>query len=193
MDRPHFRPRFILLFPGDVAAVREAIAERVASRPGCYDGRVRRQSALVTVAAEMRHPWSPALEVVFREHPDGTLLVGRFGPAPALMTAYAFGTIGLGFLVCLSASWAYVQSIMGESPRCLMGTAGALVGLAAIWGSSRVGATWARDQMHLLAWVIEDLGALRDDEAELLAVADAHREALRRAASPACLAADEPR
>jgi hypothetical protein len=70
---------------------------------------------------------------------------------------------------------------MGQSPHCLVGTSLAVLALAGIWISSRVGASWGRDQMLQLATLLDELGEVRDDEAALLSEAEAHRQAALRA------------
>lgn len=180
MDRPHFRPRLALLVPRPLEEVREVLRARLEARTDEFEHRVRHDSVLAWIAPQHRRPWSPALDTCLRDHPQGTLLIGCFGPHPALMTGYFFASIFLTFLAALSATWSYVQTTMGLSPHCLMGTSLAICGLVGIWVSSRVGASWGRDQMLELATLLDDLGLVRDDEAALLTEAEAHRqEALR--------------
>jgi len=181
MDRPHFRPRLALLVPRPLEEVRELLRARVEARTADFEHRVRHDSVLAWIAPQHRRPWSPALDTTLRDHPQGTLLIGCFGPHPALMTGYFFASIFFGFLATLSATWSYVQTTMGQSPHCLVGTALAVLALAGIWISSRVGASWGRDQMLQLATLLDELGEVRDDEAALLTEAEAHRQAALRA------------
>jgi hypothetical protein len=176
MDRPHFRPRLALLVPRPLDEVRELLRARLELRTQEFEFRVRHDAVLAWIAPRHRRFWSPALDTSMRQHPDGTLLIGCFGPHPALMTGYFFASIFLTFLATLSATWSYVQTTMGLSPHCLWGTSLAILGLVGIWLSSRVGASWGRTQMVELASLLDDLGELRDDEAELLTEAEAHRQ-----------------
>lgn len=181
MDRPHFRPRLTMLAPQPIEITRDVLRDRLKPRQAVFEYRIRDHNVLVWMAEGHRRFWSPALDTNLREHPRGTCVTGRFGPHPALMTATVFVSILLGFLMLLSMTWSYVQTTMGEPPHCLMGSAVAAVGLALVVVSGRLGAAWGRDQMHLLADLMEDLGELCDDEAALLQEAEAHRQAMLRA------------
>jgi hypothetical protein len=183
MQRPHFRPRFIRLCRCERDAVLQEVGARAAARSDLFIHRVRHQGVRVWMADAVWRPWSPSLDLNVRDHPEGTLIVGRFGPSAALMTGYLFSTIGLSFLLALSLTWSYVQTMMDEPPKCLVGSAAAALGLVAVWGSGRVGAALGRDQMHLLADLLEGVGELRDDEAKLLSELEAHRRAVERAAA----------
>lgn len=181
MHRPHFRPRFIRMCRCERDAVLQQVGERARARPELFVHRVRHQGVRVWMADGVWRPWSPSLDLNVRDHPEGTLIIGRFGPSAALMTAYLFATIGLSFLLALSLTWSYVQTLMNEPPKCLAGSAAAALGLVAVAGSGRLGAWLGRDQMHLLADLLEGVGELRDDEARLLAELEAHRRAVARA------------
>lgn len=176
MDRPHFRPRFLLLSPEPPEAVRDALAARLRAKDPRFVLRVRRSSLLAWIAPPAQRIWSPAMDVMFRPHPQGTLIVGRFGPNPQLMTGYAFLSILLTFFLVFSLCWSYVQSVMHEPSRCLYGSAAAALGLVGLALSSRVGTRLAHEQMLWLAEVVDGLGEVQGDEAEVLAAA--HEEAI---------------
>jgi hypothetical protein len=164
MDRPHIRPRVSLRFPHPPEALQAVLDERLRSNAR-LEGRIRRQALLVWMAPELRHWWSPCLELTVEPDGDGTRLVGWYSARPQVMTAMLFGSILLSFLGLLSGCWATVQLTMGELPRCFLGTAGALGGLAVIYAANRLGQRWAGDQMHELAVLLQDLGAVEVDEA----------------------------
>lgn len=171
MDRPHFRPRFVLLADDSPEGVRDALEARLRAREDRFVIRIRRASVLAWIRPPAQRIWSPAMDVVLRSHPRGTLIIGRFGPSPQLMTGYMFVSILLTFLLVFSLCWSYVQSVMGEPSNCLYGSVAAALGLGGIWGSSRVGTAWAHEQMTWLAEAVDGLGEVQNDEAAVLAEA----------------------
>ncbi len=164
MDRPHVRPRVSLRVPQDPTALAVLLEQRLAANPR-LEGRVRQQAVLVWMAPAHRSWWSPCLELAIRPDGEGTRLVGHYSAEPQLMTAMVFATILLGFLALLSGCWSLVQFQNGESPHCSFGTVAALGGVAAIYGMNRVGQRWAMSQMHEVAALLQDLGAVEVDEA----------------------------
>ena len=175
MQRPHFRPRVVILIERPPDEVREVLRARLTAAAGRLYGRVRSRCMLAWVDHDRRHVWSPSLDVNLRDHPRGTLLIGRFGPHPKLMTAHMFGTIALAFLTTMALVWAYVQHTLGEPPLCLLSLAAALVGAGALATSSALGRRWGHDEMLELAGLLDGLGEVRDDEEALLReLADHH-------------------
>jgi len=166
--RPHLRPRFVMWSPKPPEEVRALLEERLVARGERVVYRVRKSCVLCWINRPFRRFWSPSMEALLRPHPEGTLIVGRFGPSPALMTGYFFAAILLSFLIALSLAWGWVQATMGESPRCLLGSSAGILGLVGIWVSSRVGTAWAHDQMAWLAETLDGVGEVRDDEAHVL-------------------------
>lgn len=173
MDRPHFRPRFILLAAAEPEVVRDALEARLRAQEARFVFRIRRSSVLAWIRPPAQRFWSPAMDVVLRPHPRGTLVIGRFGPNPQLMTGYVFLSILLSFFLMFSLCWSYVQYVMGESAHCAIGSALAAAGLLGIAASSRVGTAWAHEQMTWLAEVIDGLGEVQSDEAAVLEEAHA--------------------
>jgi hypothetical protein len=151
-----------------MAEVRGELARRLRERSDRLEHRVRTQGVVAWMAAGERRVWSPSMDAQLREHPSGTLIIGRFGPNASLMTSYYFASILLLFLVGLSATWGFVQSTMGQTPKCLMGSSLGLFALVFVWVSSRVGVWLAHDQMVGLAELLDDLGVVVDDEAAVL-------------------------
>lgn len=175
MDRPHFRPRVLVLVPD---ATQEEVCAllkgRLADAPG-LEGRCTRAALIAWPAPPARRFWSPALDLNLRAHPRGTLLVGRFGPQPVLFTAFLFGSIGLGFLGCIAACWAFVQLTLGQEPWALAGLVPPVVGGLAMLAVDRVGRAKAWGQMGELAALLEGVGEVRGDDEGLLEEAERHR------------------
>lgn len=164
MNRPHVRPRVALRFPHDPTQLAVLLEQRLAANPR-LEGRVRQQAVLVWMAPAHRSWWSPCLELTSKPDGEGTRLAGHYSAEPQLMTLMVFGTILLGFLAVLSGCWCLVQYQNGESPHCGIGTAAAIGGVVAIYGANRLGQRWAASQMHELAALLQDLGAVEVDEA----------------------------
>jgi hypothetical protein len=164
MDRPHLRPRVSLRVPMTPDELQRTLDERLQQAPR-LEGRVRPQAVLVWMAPPLRCWWSPCLDLNVERDGDGTRLTGYYTAHPRLMTATVFVSILLTFLTCLSATWSLVQYLMREPPRCLMGTAGALVALGCVVAANKVAQRRAAAQMHELAVLLQDLGAVEADEA----------------------------
>lgn len=168
MERPHLRPRVALRVPQSPDAVQRILDERLQSSPR-LEGRVRQQAVLVWIAAPLRCWWSPCLDLNVAKDGEGTRLTGYYTAHPRLMTATVFASIFLTFLACLSATWSLVQYTMHEPPRCLLGTAGAAAALVGVWAANRLAQRRASAQMHELAALLHDLGAVEIDEAHAFA------------------------
>lgn len=169
MERPHLRPRFLMLVQAPPEDVRAQMAERLKAHEDRFTYRVRSNAVLVWIKPPAQRFWSPALDTLLRPHPRGTLIVGRFGPHGSLMSGYFFLTLGLVFLTSFSLVWSMVQRSLGESPHCMIGSALGVVGIAGVWASARVGTWLAREQMAWLAVIVEGLGEIQHDEAAILA------------------------
>ena len=169
MERPHLRPRFLILVPAPLDEVRATLASRLEGAQDRFVFRVRSQAVLAWIKPPAQRFWSPSLDTLLRPHPRGTLIVGRMGPQLSLMSGYFFVTFGLAFLTVLSLVWTGVQWTLGESPHCVIGSVLGVVGIAGVWVSSRVGVWLAREQMAWLAEIVEGLGEIQQDEAAILA------------------------
>ncbi len=170
MQRPHFRPRFVLMVPEPVDAVRARLDQRLGAASG-IEGKVRPHQVLAWIAGPERRVWSPSIDLNLRPHPDGTLVVGLVAPHPKLMTAYVFAAIGLGYLFAVACAWSVVQLTMDEAPWCLVGAAGSGLGATAVFATRALGLAWARSQMPALLALVEGFGEPRDDELDLLKAA----------------------
>jgi hypothetical protein len=169
MERPHLRPRVALRVPHPPDALQRILDERLQTSPR-LEGRVRQQAVLVWMAAPLRCWWSPCLDLNVKADGDGTRLTGYYTAHPRLMTATVFASILLTFLACLSATWSLVQyTAMHEAPRCLLGTAAAAAALVVVWAANRLAQRRAAAQMHELAALLHDLGAVELDEAHAFA------------------------
>lgn len=139
------------------------------------DGRCTRAALIAWPAPPARRFWSPCLDLTLRAHPQGTLLIGRFGPQPMLFTAFLFGSIGLTFLAVIAACWSFVQLSLDQTPTALLGLLPPLVGGVGMIVVDAVGRRLARSQMGELAALLEGVGEVRDDEEGLLAEVERHR------------------
>lgn len=169
MQRPHLRPRFLILVQEPLDQVRDRMAQRLEANADRFLYRVRSQAVLAWINAPAQRFWSPSLDMLLRPHPRGTVIVGRMGPQASLMSGYFFITMGLAFLTVLSLTWTMVQWSLGESPHCVLGTALGVAGIGGVWASARVGGWMAREQMTWLAEIVDGMGEVQHDEAALLA------------------------
>ena len=116
----------------------------------------------VTVDRELRHFWSPWMNLEFDQPADAsaTVVHARFSPAPSLWTGFMMIYITLTAAAFFAAMFALSQWMMGSPPTLLWGTLACVLGCGAMWWVSRVGQRLAHDQMVLLREMLEgELGS----------------------------------
>lgn len=167
MDRPHMRPRLEIVVPANIDSVLQEFEQRVAHPTCTCQGKLASNHLQVEVGPERKHFWSPMLDVTLRETPEGTLLLGRFGPHPNVWTLYVFLYSALAFTGVVALSWALAQMALDQAPTALWVMLAAAVLAGFTWWTGRMGASIGHAQMEDLFRMVDGLGQPRKDEAHV--------------------------
>lgn len=165
----------LLLTTQPPEAVRAELEARLAAKQGVLEGRLTRTQLAAWIASEDRRLWSPCLEVNCRDHPRGTLIVGRLGPHMFLYSAMMFSFIGTGLIAAISLCWSFVQWRFGQAPVALFGILPIVAAALFFAILDRLGRRRAHAQMVELARLVDGLGELQADEEGVLREAEALR------------------
>ena len=168
MARLHHRPRISLIIPQPPEVARAALQQGLEAQSRACVGRSGQRHAFLEIQPELRHFWSPTLDIVLRDHPEGTRLLGRFGPSPSIWTATMF-VYGLSATLSLgAASVTLAQRIAQEPPTALVVIPITVALALGTFLSTRVGALLGHHQMRWLARALRDLGRVEEDDAQVL-------------------------
>ena len=117
--------------------------------PDCKcEGDVRRDHALILIDPELRHFWSPTLDLSFRTTDEGSTVSGIFGPHPEVWTMFVFLWSALVAAWIGGAILAGVQQFIGESPQGLWIVLAASIGLGISCTINVLGRRTGEDQME---------------------------------------------
>lgn len=111
---------------------------------------------LVTVPEEQQRFFSPWLQVSIHPRGSGTHLFGRFGPRPALWSAFLLSYLFCGCVGFFSLMWALSQLMLGGVPWAGWITLGAVIAAGLLWWASQVGKRLAEEQMAALRRAFEE-------------------------------------
>ncbi len=142
------RPRF----RWTTAISQEEVVERIranleAGVCNCH-GDVRRDHALILIDPEIRHFWSPTLDLSFRSTEEGTTISGIFGPHPEVWTLFVFLWSAMVAVWIGGAMLGGVQWFIGESPDGIWIVLAASMGLGISCAVNILGRRTGEDQME---------------------------------------------
>lgn len=168
MARLHHRPRISLIIPHPPDIARAHLDRGIANQSRACVGRSGQRHAFLEIQPDLRHFWSPTLDIVLRDHPEGTRLLGRFGPSPSIWTATMF-VYGISATLSLGATSVALAQRIAQEPA----TALVLIPITAALAlgtflSTRVGALLGHHQMRWLARALRGLGRVEEDDAQVL-------------------------
>ena len=150
MQTPVLRPRVVWVAPltPDEAMARMTGALDGASCP-CQGAAAARHIALWICDVE-RHFWSPRLELLVTDHPDGARLTGHLGPHPDVWSMFLAGYAVSVFLGIGSAMYGLSQLTLGQSPTAMLGVLASGALIAAIYGAATLGQRLGAAQVETL-------------------------------------------
>ena len=136
-----------------------ALVETAVARPGsgCVS-RVLGRHIDLTVIKEVRHRWSPCMQLEFHQDDDKTVINGLVGPHPNTWTLFAFVNITLALLASFGLMMGFVQLGLGRSMWAFWIVLGAVVAFVGMYIVSQIGRRFAADQSQMLGSLLE--GAL---------------------------------
>ncbi len=162
---PRLRPRFEVEVARAPQQVLRGLEAALADPDGPCRGRIVGRHALLHVREDLRHTWSPYLDLEVEPWGEGALLRGRFGPHPSIWSFFAalyaicaFVALG-GLVVGLS------QLSLGFPAWGLWAVPGALVLAAVVYVVALTGQRLAQAQMHALRDVVHRAAGLAESAA----------------------------
>lgn len=93
----------------------------------------------VHVALAERHFWSPHLNVNVDSTESGTLLRGRYGPAPSIWTIFTFGYTSLGLLFTFLGMYVGSVYLLGKETPLVWVLPFLFVGILSLWFAGQLG------------------------------------------------------
>lgn len=109
------RPRYRLRSALSAAELRGRLAAALASPDATCRGQVDDDKIEIVPRGE-HHFWTPELRARVDDAADGSLLVGAFGPTPAVWTLFTIIYIHLAFIAVAGCVYAMAQLTLGHSP-----------------------------------------------------------------------------
>lgn len=175
------RPRYVRHVAAPPEQVAALLRERLYLPDSQCCGSVTNHVGELCVCEQKRHTWSPKLGLTLEVEGDRTVVVGRYGPMPAVWTLVIFLyacslTLGISSFVYGFSKWA-----LGESTLAWWGVPVSLLCIAGIYVGSYVGQKLGHDQMDILHHFVDD--AVHAAEAGSMPADDG-------AAAPAVVAAE---
>ena len=153
--RPRMRPGFRVPLSGDGTAVLQGIHERLSRPSSIYTGQVLKRHAYLQLARERRSLLSPYLNIQLRDEDEGTVLLCRFTPHPAVWTGFmaVYGVLAMLALAGLMFGWA--QITVDEYPWGFWAVPICLGLFVFVYGAAVIGQGLTADQMHEMRRVVE--------------------------------------
>lgn len=150
MDPLHARPRFEIEVDAPVEAVREGLLRAITDDEGVRKVQVAPRHLELTVSGPEHHAWSPWLSLELSQREARTRIRGRFGPAPALWTMFAFFYGASMFMAFFGATAAVIQWSIDEEPTGQYLSIFGLVCMASACGTHLLGLRVGRPQIRVL-------------------------------------------
>ncbi|MFN2371139.1 MAG: hypothetical protein ABR506_08305, partial [Candidatus Krumholzibacteriia bacterium] len=157
MPRPAMRPGFRIPVPGDGCAVLAQVHEGL-RRPGApFVGQVLKCHAYLQLPPARRSLLSPYLnlQLCAQEDGEGTVLLCRFSPHPAVWTGF-MGVYGVfAMLAAAGLMYGWAQTTVDEYPWGFWVAPACLALVAFVYGAAVIGQGLTADQMHEMRSFVE--------------------------------------
>lgn len=149
-QRPRMRPEFRIPVTGDGSTVLEQLHRQLEAPSAALTGQVVRDHAFLQMPQERSSLLSPFLNLELRGAAGGTVLVGRFSPAPNVWTGFMALYIFLALcgLAGLILGWA--QTWVDEFPWGFIVFPVSLGLIAFVYGAAVIGQGLTADEMYEL-------------------------------------------
>ena len=150
MAAPRMRPRFETVVSSSPGTTLAQIETHL-NAPDCpCTGNVVGHHALLYIRPDLRHTWSPFLDLGTEPHPQGTLIRGRFGPHPSIWTFFMAMYAIAGFLVTIGAVVGLSQWSLDLGPTGFWGIVAGILMAGITYAVALMGQGLAQEQMHQL-------------------------------------------
>lgn len=149
-QRPRMRPRFQLPVSSDGSAVLSQLQSQLEDPGARLSGQVVRDHAFLQIPRERRSLLSPFLNLELAAGPDGTLLIGRYSPAPNVWTGFMAIYIFLALIGLAGLMFGWAQTTVDEFPWGFIIFPASLALMAFSYGASVIGQGLTADEMYEL-------------------------------------------
>jgi hypothetical protein len=147
-QRPRMRPRFRIPVSGDGSAVLEQLASQLQTPDNLLTGQTVRGHAYIQLTEERRSMLSPVLNLELDEGSDGTVLSGRYSPAPNVWTGFMALYIFLGLCGFAGLMYGWAQTTVDEFPWGFFAFPASLALMAFVYGAAVIGQGLTADEMY---------------------------------------------
>ncbi len=149
-QRPRMRPRFRLPVSGDGSTALAQLQRQLEAPGASLSGQVVGSHAFLQLAHQRRSMLSPFLNLELVDGPDGTLLTGRYSPAPNVWTGFMAIYIFLGLCGLAGLMYGWAQTTVDEFPWGFFAFPSALALMAFAYGAAVIGQGLTADEMYEL-------------------------------------------
>ena len=149
------RPRFRGHAPHDRSRAQVLLQNAIDDSTGVR-GTTYEFSAVLKVAEEDRHFWSPQLHLSLDDGEDQTLIHGRFSPHPTVWSGFLALYLAIAFGGLIGVIFGLSQWTLGVTPTALLAGPAAIVLSAVVYLAARTGRRLGRDQMAELSTFLVD-------------------------------------
>lgn len=157
MNTLRMRPRFELYAPGPPATHLDRLRRRLEAPDAPIQGGVYPGHAVLRMAPESEHFWSPHLSLDVERDGADTRIRGLFGPRPAVWSLFVFLYAALAFVGVMGSLLGLSQWMLGMDALALWSLPAALVLALGVYGIARVGRGLGGEQMEELRVFLDDV------------------------------------
>ena len=150
------RPTFSIPFDKDFSDVWSRIQAATESRPQELSGQFRGQQAMISIAEEKRHFWSPWLHLEVRPTDTGDSIYGRFSPHPSIWTGFAFTYLVLAFIALFGLIYGCSQLLLQQAPMGFLIIPACGITSSILWIVAQIGQSLAREEMEFMRHLIQE-------------------------------------
>jgi len=147
---PRMRPRFRIPVPGDGTAVLAQLQKQLEAPDTPLVGQVVRGHGFLQLPDHRRSLLSPFLNLELVHRPEGTLLTGRYSPAPNVWTGFMALYIFLALCGLAGLMFGWAQTTVDEFAWGFFGFPVSLGMMAFVYGAAVIGQGLTADEMYEL-------------------------------------------
>ncbi|MCB9170589.1 MAG: hypothetical protein H6597_01785 [Flavobacteriales bacterium] len=152
-----FRPRFLFLTPLPADEVKLRMQQHL-SAPGTNGFRLggTGHHLILRYRQDLRHAWTPQLDLDLEERPKGTRARVLIGPSPSIWMLFMGGYLLCAVLALLGLSIAVSQQVVGADPWGWLLAAPTPIIAVVLWLVAQAGKLRSREEMHALKRFVDE-------------------------------------
>lgn len=140
------RPRFKQSIKGGNGQIEERIKQALANNEQFVSNSLP-EHITIKISAEMRHFWSPQLNLTFEQSEGEVIIRGFYGPNPTLWAIFFFGYGAIGILSLFLGMWGFSRWSLGLPSQMLWGLPLLATLALVLYVSSQIGQKIGAQQM----------------------------------------------